>query len=122
MIYLASPYTDKSSRVRAERVTVVTRACASLSLRHPRKVIFSPIIHCHPLDRMQAGKFDYRFWINWSAHMLDLADAMWVLMMPGWQTSRGIAAEIQQNIAANKPTLYINYQTLDIVDDVPQLL
>jgi hypothetical protein len=117
MIYIASPYTHREQRIRVQRFNQTVALVAALQVRHPRKILFSPIIHCHPIDRAQAGKMDYTFWINWSSELLDRADSMWVLCMPDWKTSRGIQAEIMQCSAAGKPVLYVDYQLLEVTDD-----
>ena len=91
MIYLAAPYSSPDIEVRQTRYEMACKATAEL-LREG-KIIFSPIVHSHPLtDHGLPG--DWAFWQKVDTHMLRKSDRLLVLMMPGWKESIGVQAEI----------------------------
>lgn len=92
MIYLASPYSHQSATVMERRFDLVMGAAASL-LRNGN-IIYSPIIHFHPLSVAHDLPGDFDFWKNINFHMLTKADELWVLMLDGWEDSIGVAGEI----------------------------
>lgn len=92
MIYLASPYSHHSATVMERRFTLVMGATASL-LRNGN-VIYSPILHFHPLSLAHDLPGNFEFWKNINMGMLEKADELWVLRLDGWEDSIGVAAEI----------------------------
>jgi len=64
--------------------------------------VFSPIVHCHPMDLPR----DYEFWQAYNKAMLSEADGLYVLIIEGWEKSRGVTDEI--SFARNrKPIHYV---------------
>ncbi len=57
-------------------------------------VIYSPIAHCHPIAVRTGLPRDWSFWQKLDHDMIRGASAVWVLQLPGWETSKGVAAEI----------------------------
>ena len=59
------------------------------------KCVYSPIVHCHEL----AAKFnlpsDFVFWRRYNIDMLRRADGMYILDIPGWDTSKGVRHEME---------------------------
>lgn len=103
LIYLASPYSannippDRTANdVRAERFQ---HACMQAAiLMEKGYAVFSPIAHSHSvevygMDAPKLGKEGYDFWLKQDFSVLINCDEMWVLMLPGWEESKGIAAE-----------------------------
>jgi len=80
MIYLASPYTHADPAVQQKRFEDAARAAATI-LREGR-LVFSPIVHGHPIER---------------------CDKLVVLKLPGWSESRGIKAEVDIAARHHKP-------------------
>ena len=52
----------------------------------------------------------YRFWEKYCLNLLKLCDKMIVLRLEGWESSRGIAAEIEFCHNNGIPIEFINYQ------------
>lgn len=91
--YLASPYTHDDPEVMEQRFQDVCKVAAEL-MREGRHV-FSPIAHSHPIA--QAGKLpvDWEFWKGYCIAMLSACSDVTVLMLNGWEDSKGIEAETQ---------------------------
>lgn len=70
-------------------------------------VVYSPIAHNHYLACNFNLPRDWEFWQNLDLKMLDLANELHVLMLPGWEKSRGVAAEIKHAIETGKLVIYI---------------
>jgi hypothetical protein len=58
-------------------------------------VVISPIAYGHPLLEFVEMPYDWQFWSNFCLTFLDRCDEMHVLMMDGWNVSRGVQEEIQ---------------------------
>lgn len=103
--YLASPYTHPDDVVRTERFHAVCRKAAELMLSGER--IFSPIAHSHPIDlhfdRPKAGQW----WLDQDFEILRHASKLKVLMIVGWESSAGIAKEVELAHACNIPVEFI---------------
>lgn len=89
MFYLASPYSADPESLHAEALRATARLIAE------GHVIFSPIVHCHPLAQAAELPRDFLFWKHYNFGMLRNASELWVLTLPGWNTSRGVAGEIE---------------------------
>lgn len=68
----------------------------------------SPIVHSHPIA-IHGGidKMDHEFWMRSDKPLMDAASALLVVMMSGWEESRGIKEEIEIFSAAGKPVEYL---------------
>jgi hypothetical protein len=92
--YLATPYTkyaegqEKAFIHAAEQTAILLRAGL---------VVFSPIVHCHPLHVYAAmdGQTDFEAWRHVDETMMRKAAGLIVCKLPGWDASYGIKAEIE---------------------------
>lgn len=91
MIYLASPYSDADPAVMEQRFDAVCRKAGELMNRG--HVVYSPIAHCHPIAVRVDLPRTWDFWQRFDRGMLRNARELWVLKLPGWETSAGVAAE-----------------------------
>lgn len=66
---------------------------------------YSPIVHCHELAKIAELPKTAEFWEKYNFAMLERADALWVLMLPGWEDSKGCAAEAQEASRLKKPII-----------------
>lgn len=90
--YLATPYTRFPSGIyRAAKL-----ACrAADDLMSKGLVVFSPIAHSHAIAHGGAlDPLDHAFWMRQCRPLMEAASALIVVQVPGWQASRGVAAEI----------------------------
>jgi hypothetical protein len=90
-VYLACPYSDPDPRVCEERTQMVDRAAAYLmSLGY---LVLSPITHSHRIARYLNNHLSHDFWLKQDAAWLEDAEELWILALPGWDKSIGIAWE-----------------------------
>ncbi len=92
MIYLASPYHHAEERVMEDRYNSALEATAYLMRQGI--VVFSPIVHCHVIKQRFDLPGDHNFWLTYDEGILRHCFAMWILCIPGWRESKGVASEI----------------------------
>ncbi len=91
MIYLASPYSHEDVKVREYRFQTSAKAASTLMKKGIH--VFSPISHTHPIA-MYGLPLGWDFWEQFDRWYIERCDEVWVLMLDGWQESRGVTAEI----------------------------
>lgn len=94
LVYLASPYSHSDPAVVQSRVDAACKVTGELMLLGHN--IYSPIAHSHHVCQHMDGanvQFDHDFWLSRDLGVLDRCDAMIVLLLPGWEDSRGVRAE-----------------------------
>ena len=116
MIYLASPYSHPSHRVRQHRFEEACRASAAL-LR-AGIVVFSPIVHSHCLAA-HGLPTAWEYWHPIDREYLSLSDVLAVLTIEGWRKSEGVAAEIQLAGEFGIPVVYVTPAELDEPCELP---
>jgi hypothetical protein len=94
IVYLAVPYSHPDPAVRQERFEKVNKVAARLMNEHKLN-IFSPISHSHPLAISGQLPTDWSFWGNYDSAFLKVSKKMIVLMLPDWDKSVGLAAELK---------------------------
>ena len=94
MIYLASPYSHRSPTLRQWRYERVVEEAALLMMEGGEPV-FSPIAHSHPMTVFGLG-VTWGVWQEMDRAILGVCRALYVLQLPGWDESHGIAAEIAE--------------------------
>lgn len=114
IVYLASPYSDPDEKVRQERFEVVCKAAAALVQAHD-VYLFVPIAHSHPLAVHGGLSGAWEFWEGYDKAFLDKADAIWVLMLEGWQDSTGVTAERAYANEIGLETRYVTYPELELL-------
>lgn len=104
LIYLATPYNHRSANVRRERYEA---ACKTAGLLLSKGVfVYSPIAHTHSIANIVDLPASWEFWKEYDEIMLSRCNELWVIMMDGWLSSVGIAAEIAIARKLNKPIRY----------------
>jgi len=104
MIYLAAPYTHPDPRVREARFDAACVATAALV--RAGQIVFSPIVHGHPLVRFDLP-IEWEYWERFDREFLQRCDEVAVLMIDGWRESRGVQAEIDLAIDMDLPIRYL---------------
>ena len=92
MIYLASPYSHDDPAIRQQRYEAACVATAHL-IKQGFPVI-SPIVHSHVLHAELGCGGDWETWAAIDRQLIDASIELWVLMLDGWEMSKGVAAEI----------------------------
>ena len=103
MIYLASPYSHPYAAVREARYRAACEKAAAMMRDGLR--VYSPIVHSHPLAVLGLPG-DWDFWAEHNTAMLERSSSVCVLTLPGWEESRGIAAEVEIARALHLPVRY----------------
>ncbi|MCX7801381.1 MAG: DUF1937 family protein, partial [Fimbriimonadales bacterium] len=104
MIYLASPYSHPDPAVREARYQAACRATAALL--QAGWVVFSPIVHSHPLVKF-ALPTGWDFWERIDRDYLARCDEVVVLTLPGWEASVGVREEVRLARELGKPVRYL---------------
>jgi hypothetical protein len=92
MIFLSSPYSDPNPLVMAERYREARELTAAM-LRQGA-VVFSPIVYLHELAKDYQLPKDAKYWSNFNVSMLRRADVFAILMLDGWEQSKGVQMEL----------------------------
>jgi len=105
-IYLCSPYSHPVKAVCNDRFRAACKAAAKLM--RDGYIVFSPLSHSVPIADYTGNHLDHNFWLEQDLSFLDSwADEVWVLMIDGWEESKGIAAEIKRAETIGLPVKYI---------------
>ena len=105
-IYLASPYSHKDAHVREQRYESACKKTAELI--EDGDIVFSPIAHSHNIAKYIGNHNDSSFWVDQDLSFLTgWADEMWVLMLDGWEESKGIKMEMQASLSAGIIVKYV---------------
>lgn len=93
LAYLACPYSHPDPAVRQARYEAVNRVAAKLMAEG--MVIYSPISHTHSIALAGDLPKDWAFWEKFDRAYLECSNKIIVLMLDGWQESKGVKAEIE---------------------------
>jgi len=104
MIYLASPYSHLDPAVRQKRFEAVCQVAADLIRQG--YVVFSPIAHSHVIAQ-HGLPTNWEFWEEQDRQFIAACDQVWVLMIDGWEQSRGIHAELTLAKQLGKPIRFL---------------
>lgn len=105
LIYLACPYSHRDESVRVERFNAVNFAAAKLMQKG--KHIFSPISHTHPIAVAGELPLGWEYWEAYDRLVLNACEEVIVLMLDGWQESKGVQAEITIAKELGLPVSYL---------------
>lgn len=108
IIYLACPYSHPSMDVRIARFEVSAKAAAHLI--HKGKFVYSPITMTHPIDvaMVEEGEtMGSDYWCDFDEAFMSVCSEMIILVIPGWEESRGIKREAEFFATAGKPVRYM---------------
>lgn len=101
MIYIAAPYTHASAIIRAERAGKAAQAMFALGREGINSI--SPTFLGHALEEKFRTNLPYEFWLEWSRALLVKCHEVYVLPLPGWRESRGVAEECRYAAALKLP-------------------
>lgn len=110
--YLATPYTDYCQG----RETAFRHAAeAAGTLLRRGTLVYSPITHSHSIsEHGHLDPVDHDLWLGLDLAMLDRCESLLVIQMPGWNESRGVAAEIDHATRTGKPISYLSWPMLNV--------
>ncbi len=105
LAYLACPYSHPDPSVRAIRYRLVNRVLFELITKG--KLVYSPLTHNMPLNQMGIHG-NWETWRRFDHEMVSRCDYLLVLRLPGWENSKGVAAEVECAKELGKPIEYID--------------
>lgn len=91
MIYLASPYSHPDPAIQQLRHDQALAVMAGM-LRQG-EVVYSPIVACRPVALAYDLPHDFTFWQRMNYGILRHANIFTILMLEGWEKSKGLRAE-----------------------------
>lgn len=89
MIYVASPYSAAPS----ENYDKLVAVWPALQATFPTKTLYSPILHYHEVAARHNLPTRADAWWRRNEEMIQLAFAVVVVQLPGWEASKGVALE-----------------------------
>jgi hypothetical protein len=123
-IYLAVPYTHESPKVQADRAKQVS-ICAAALLADGFNV-YSPISHGVALESAGVSNGDHRVrhfshtrWLEICKPMIDAAEKIFVLPLPGYMESKGVKLEIDWALSQGKKVVYLHHLVQNLIDGRP---
>ena len=106
-VYLCSVYSlDADKDLMQKRYEYTRKRLYKLLLTGT--AFFSPIVHCHEVAKHHDMPKTWEFWEKLDLQYIDSCSSLSVLMMPGWERSVGITAEIKYAVSIGKPISYLN--------------
>lgn len=107
LYYLATPYTHDDPKVRAQRYEMAVEMAGDLLASG--LLVYSPIAHTHPIALAKELPKGWEFWKRYDECFIDRCDGVIVGAMDGWDTSKGVTAEIEMARGKGKPVWYLPY-------------
>lgn len=105
-IYLAAPYSDPCPDVcdlRFSRVTV-----AAGELMRQGALVYSPLTMGHVIAGVVKLPGDWAFWReSCLSYLEEWATTLYVLRLPGWEQSQGVAAEVEAARKLRLPVVHL---------------
>lgn len=106
LTYLASPYNHADPAIMEARRSAVCRKAGELIAAGVP--VISPIAHNVAVIREVGGDTGWDRWQAQDLAMLSVCGKVAVLRLPGWEQSKGVAAEIAAAREMGKPIEYLN--------------
>ena len=102
--YLASPYSNYA----LGKDAAFNHVCEDAALLFAHGIsVFCPIAHTHPIAEIGHLAGGYETWQHFDEAMMDASRGCIVCMLPGWDTSVGVTAEIAFFDKLHKPVIYM---------------
>lgn len=110
-VYLAAPYSHENSIVERARFDIINHFTGQLM--HLGVLVFSPISHTHPIAITCGLPTDAEFWLKYDETFVEWAEILVILNIDGWETSKGVAREVEIFNDGTKPLYLWNPWTTD---------
>ena len=112
--YLATPYSKWADGLDAA-FREAARVAGEMLKRG--EVVYSPIAHTHPIAiEGKIDPLDHSIWLPFDGAMMRAAEGIYVVQMPGWDKSKGIAHEIEAFREMGKPLRFVRWPSLEVAD------
>ena len=109
MYYLASPFSSPDPAVEDKRYKQINKIGDKLfhqfGIHHIPPITISETVRRHSTSEDLGGSFDIYADVDY--HFIERCDGVIVAMLPGWDVSIGVQAEIRYARKLGKPVLYL---------------
>jgi hypothetical protein len=92
--FVSSPYTHPDAAIQDDRATAAGDFSAWL-WRERGLIVVSPIAHWHWIAKRNHLPGNAMAWAEWNRAFVGVSHTVFVLCLPGWKDSQGIAMEIE---------------------------
>jgi hypothetical protein len=106
MIYLAAPYSHYDKDIVQSRMEKIYAVLAHYMRKGEH--ILTPLAMHEVVTRHEDIPDDFNYWGDYCLDVLKRCDRMIVLMLPGWDSSRGVAQEIDFCFKNDIPVIYLS--------------
>lgn len=106
LAYLACPYSHPDKEIMEARYHLANRMAYAFHQRG--RMVYSPLTHNITLTKLNHGKASWQEWKEFDLTMLSRCNELIVLIIPGWQESKGVACEIAHAKKLDLPIEMIN--------------
>ena len=104
--YLGTPYTLYPSGIQS---AFEDAARIAGILTHMGLIVYSPIVHSHVISEYSnIDPKDHALWMALDRPLVNAARGLIVVMLSGWESSRGLTLERDLFKAAGKPIFYLD--------------
>jgi hypothetical protein len=107
LVYLACPYSDPDREVRLKRFHAANVAAGKL-MTATGEHVFSPISHTHAIAEDGRLPFNFDFWASYDRAILSVCHKIYILRLDGWQTSKGVLAEMSIAVEMGIPIEFLD--------------
>jgi len=113
LIYLAAPYWDPDPEIRLARIKAAGRTAWQFT--NAGVGVVSPLSHSAGIrSQLRDGwEVSEEYWRDLGLELVRRCDEMWVLMLPGWRESKGLAGEFETAKIKGIPVYYIKPEPPD---------
>ena len=104
-VYLATPYFSEEEIVMELRYEEALEAASRLLKKG--YLVYSPIVHCHPIAKIYKLPRDHNFWLSYDmSFIIGWAQILYVQCMENWDESEGIKSDVSIAHAAGVDVRY----------------
>jgi hypothetical protein len=119
-IYLASPYSARLNDGEPDRDLMYIRfqdVCrVAAMLMNLGYVVFSPIAHSVSIAAHLDNHLDAEFWLKQDFPLIHWCDELWMLMLDGWDQSKGMAREQEYAERLCKPIRFLKMEDIHVTE------
>ena len=105
IVYVASPYSNVPDK--EQLMLNIEKFCADYMADNPGSYAITGLCHHYALKHNPNLGSDWKFWKDFCIEFLGKSDKLIVLKVSGWDTSAGVAAEIEYAKQINLPIEFI---------------
>jgi hypothetical protein len=112
LMYMASPYLGGTEKVTGYTPLKSTRyqqaVNAAAELTNSDRIVFSPIVHSHPLAMKAGLPGNFEFWNYFDTKIIEACDSFGILQLNGWDKSSAHKNELSLAIKFSLPVYEID--------------